>query len=327
MIKEFFFYRIGLFIVFILIWVLFPLVHFLYGHPMGSIFYSCIVLTFLILMYLVLDFLAFRRKQAKLDLILSDLTTEPKELPFADNRTERKYQEIIINLYREMNRNFTRIEREHQEQIEYYTMWMHQIKTPISAMELSLKKLNTQESRIIGGELFKIEQYVEMALHYVKIRNLASDLIIRDYELGGIVKASVKKYASLFINKKLSVSIEPVTAFVRTDSKWLSFIIEQLLSNAIKYTNEGGISIRFEKNRLILADTGIGIREEDRERIFEKGYTGYNGRLDKRASGIGLYLAKKVADTLAIRIQIESKLGVGTQAILVFPENMDGFYE
>lgn len=292
---------------------------------MVSILYTCLVLTFILLIYLIPDFFAFKKRREKLKLILADITIEPKEFPPAENQTEKEYQEIITNLYREMNKNLLQMEQDHQEQMEYYTMWMHQIKTPISAMDLTLENANTKESRVVRAELFKIEQYVEMALQYVKLKKLASDLVIREYEVGEIVKASVKKYASLFINKKLSVSIEPSSLYVHTDSKWLSFIIEQLLSNSIKYTNEGGISICFAENKLIIEDTGIGIREEDKERIFEKGYTGYNGRLDKKASGIGLYLAKKVADTLAIRIEIESKLMEGTKAILYFSSETSSF--
>jgi signal transduction histidine kinase len=226
-----------------------------------------------------------------------------------------------------MKKNMAEMEKEHQEQMEYYTMWMHQIKTPISAMELSLKNIEAKERRGIEGELFKIEQYVEMALHYVKIKQIGTDLVIREYEVSDILKASVKKYASLFINKKLSVNIEPAVMLVRTDSKWLSFLIEQILSNAIKYTNEGGIHISFGPNTLIIEDTGIGIKEEDMARIFEKGYTGYNGRIDKKASGIGLYLVKKVADSLAVKIHISSKVGQGTKVIFIFPDNRDFMFE
>lgn len=319
--KEYFSYRRATIFILFLVWAFFPLIHYLYRQPMASILYSCIILTFLCFLYLAVDFIAFSNKKKRMTSLLEELSTEPKDLPEADNSLEKDYQEMILGLYLEMKKNFAYMEKEHQEQMEYYTMWMHQIKTPISAMELSLKNQKTQESRVIEGELFKIEQYVEMALHYIKIKNLSSDLVIREYEVSDIVRASVKKYASLFINKKLSISIEPATMYVKTDSKWLSFLVEQLLSNAIKYTNEGGIKIRYKKNILIIEDTGIGIKEEDKERIFEKGYTGYNGRIDKKASGIGLYLVKKVADNLAIRVEIESKLGEGTKAVMIFPDS------
>lgn len=294
---------------------------------MASILYSCIILTFLSGIFLALDYMDFSKKKKRMDLLLKDLTTESKELPAADNLLEKNYQEMISALYGKMKKNMAEMEKEHQEQMEYYTMWMHQIKTPISAMELSLKNIEAKERRGIEGELFKIEQYVEMALHYVKMKHLAADLVIREYEVLDIVKASVKKYASLFINKKLSVTIDPEVMYVQTDSKWLSFLIEQILSNAIKYTNEGGIHISFVPNALIIKDTGIGIREEDKARIFEKGYTGYNGRIDKKASGIGLYLVKKVAASLAVTIQIESKVGQGTKVILTFPDNREFMFE
>lgn len=294
---------------------------------MASILYSCIIMTFLSSIFLFLDYMAFSKKKNRMDLLLKDLTTESKELPIADNLLERNYQEMISALYEKMKKNKTEMEKEHQEQMEYYTMWMHQIKTPISAMELSLKNIDSKERRGIEGELFKIEQYVEMALHYVKMKDLSSDLVIREYEVSDIVKVSIKKYASLFINKKLSVTIVPGVMYVHTDSKWLSFLIEQILSNSIKYTNEGGIHISFAPNALVIEDTGIGIREEDKARIFEKGYTGYNGRIDKKASGIGLYLVKKVADSLAVKIQIDSKVGQGTKVILTFPDKREFLFE
>lgn len=294
---------------------------------MASILYSCIIMTFLSSIFLFLDYMAFSKKKKRMELLLQDLTTESKELPIADNSLEKNYQEMISALYEKMKKNKTEMEKEHQEQMEYYTMWMHQIKTPISAMELSLKNIDAKERRGIEGELFKIEQYVEMALHYVKMKDLSSDLVIREYEVSDIVKVSIKKYASLFINKKLSVTIAPGVMYVRTDSKWLSFLIEQILSNSIKYTNEGGIHISFAPNALVIEDTGIGIREEDKARIFEKGYTGYNGRIDKKASGIGLYLVKKVADSLAVKIQIDSKVGQGTKVILTFPDKREFLFE
>lgn len=187
-------------------------------------------------------------------------------------------------------------------------------------MRLAIQSREDADNLVIDQELFKIEQYVEMALQYIKIKQLSSDLVIREYSLKNIINTSVKKYAALFIYKKLSIDLEGLELMVLTDSKWLSFIIEQLLSNAIKYTNHGGIRIYMENRSLVIEDSGIGIHSEDMERIFEKGYTGYNGRLDKKASGIGLYLVKKVADSLAIKVTISSIVGIGTKAVLTFPE-------
>ena len=322
MIKDYLKYRINLILLLLLLWIFLPLVSFLYDHELISIIYALALFSFIVLIYFLIDFYYYQKRWKCLKVIIENKKVELMELPLSFNALELSYQEIVTNLYNDMKANLLAMEKDYREQMEYYTMWMHQIKTPIAAMELTIKNSrNSLDNRIIEGELFKIEQYVEMALQYVKIKNLASDLVIREYELIKIVRTSVKKYASLFINKKLSVTIEPSSFFALTDSKWISFIIEQLLSNAVKYTNKGGIAIYTDANRLVIEDTGIGIRPEDLERIFEKGYTGYNGRLDKKASGIGLYLSKKVADAISIRIVIKSKLGLGTKAILEFPEN------
>ncbi|WOO37362.1 sensor histidine kinase [Anaerocolumna sp. AGMB13020] len=322
MIKDYLKYRINLILLLLILWIIFPLVSFLYAHELISILYALILYSFIVLVYIIIDIYFYQKRWRRLKVIIENKKLELMELPLSCNALESSYQEIITNLYNDMKANLLAMEKDYREQMEYYTMWMHQIKTPIAAMELTIKNSRSSlDNRIIEGELFKIEQYVEMALQYVKIKNLASDLVIREYELIEIIRTSVKKYASLFINKKLSVTIEPSSFYALTDSKWISFIIEQLLSNAIKYTNKGGIAIYADANKLVIEDTGIGIRPEDLERIFEKGYTGYNGRLDKKASGIGLYLSKKVADAISIRIIIKSKLGLGTKAILEFPEN------
>ncbi|BCJ95309.1 sensor histidine kinase [Anaerocolumna cellulosilytica] len=251
--------------------------------------------------------------------ILEHLTWDIHDMPHADNALESNYQEIVEGLYKVVKYNVGLLEKSHADQMEYYTLWVHQIKTPISAMALSLQNQHGADVPLIKQELFKIEQYVEMALQYVKINKLSSDLVIQEYDLAGIVNHSVKKYAPLFIYKKISLELGEIDIKIQTDSKWLSFVIEQLISNSIKYTNRGSIKIYLKKEVLIIEDTGMGIRAEDIKRIFEKGYTGYNGRIDTKASGIGLYLAKKVCDNLSIGIEIQSKVSVGTKAIVSFP--------
>ena len=252
------------------------------------------------------------------------LTTDKQLLPNANDSLEEQYQLIISSLYEIIKKHVDAMEKSHLDQVEYYTMWVHQIKTPISAIRLVLQSNpSAGKLELMEQELFKIEQYVELALSYTRMSQLSSDLVIREYSLAEIIHQSVKKYAQLFIYKKLSVNIKEIHENVITDSKWLSFILEQILSNAIKYTNNGGITITFDDSSLKITDTGIGIRDEDIDRLFEKGYTGYNGRLDKRASGIGLYLTKKVADSLAIKVSIYSNVGIGTTVMLSFPKNMD----
>ena len=315
--KEYVWYRKAIFLFYAIVTVFFPLVHFLADAPMTSMGYSILIVTFILLVWMTVDFLLFRSNLHRLSDIEANISAYNHIFPYRRNAVEGAYQDIIGQLYTQLQNERYVAENRHTEQTDYYTMWVHQVKTPISAMRLVLQ--SEEHDPVIGQELFKIEQYAEMALQYVKIGNLASDLMIREYNLTDIVRDSVKKYAALFIYRKLPVDLDVFDIKVTTDSKWLSFIIEQLLSNSVKYTQRGGIRIFAENGALVIRDTGIGIRPEDMERIFEKGYTGYNGRMDKKASGIGLYMAKKVADALSVGIRITSEVGVGTTAYLSFP--------
>ena len=205
-------------------------------------------------------------------------------------------------------------------------MWVHQIKTPIAALNFLLDNEEV-DVKIVKQELFKIERYVEMVLTYLRLGSESSDYVIERTDLAGVTKDNIKKYAPLFINKKIKLNYVPHETFVISDKKWLGFAFEQILSNAIKYTKTGGeISIFFKKNKLIIEDNGLGISEEDLPRIFEKGFTGFNGRYEKKSSGLGLYLCKKTLDNLGHKIIITSKVNVGTKVEIIFPEE-DRFRE
>lgn len=213
-------------------------------------------------------------------------------------------------------------EEKNADRNDYYVMWTHQIKTPIAAMRLLLEdgEQGTKDIYLMREELFKIEQYAEMALAYQRLESLSSDLVLQEYDLYTMVKQAVKKFSVLFINKGLSLELEQSQVMVVTDEKWFGFCMEQFLSNSIKYTSQGKISIwteeKGEETYLFLEDTGMGIRPEDLPRIFERGFTGYNGRLDKRSTGIGLYLCRRVLEHLGISVQVESRVGEGTKVTL-----------
>lgn len=211
------------------------------------------------------------------------------------------------------------------ERRDYYMMWIHQIKTPISALKLLLEEAGLQDRTgfLLREELFKIEQYAEMALTYQRLESISSDLTLARYQLDALIKQAVRKYSILFINKSLSLELPQIPYQVLTDEKWLVFCLEQLLSNSVKYTNQGSISFEAAKqgDRLLLTltDTGIGIRAEDLPRIFERGFTGYNGRLDKKSTGIGLYLCRQVFAHLNVTVRVESQEGKGTRILLGIP--------
>ena len=207
-----------------------------------------------------------------------------------------------------------RMESRYTDLIEYYTVWAHQIKTPIASMHLSLQEEDSPFSRELTEELQSIEQYVDMVLCYLRLDSSSTDYLIRSCDLDAILRQAVRKFASQFIRRRIKLVYEPTGFSVLTDEKWLLFVLEQLLSNAIKYTKGGGtVSITMnEPGILCISDTGIGIAPEDLPRIFEKGYTGYNGRGDKKASGIGLYLCRRICGNLRHRITARSALGNGT---------------
>lgn len=227
---------------------------------------------------------------------------------------DKDYQEIIASLQKELADFEIASGTAYENMMDYYTVWVHQIKTPIAAMKLNLQTEDTPLSRKLTSDLFRIEQYVDMVLAYLRLDSASSDYVFREYCVDAIVRQSVKKFASEFITRKIRLEYQPIMDTVITDDKWLTFVLEQLLSNALKYTGGGG-SVKIymtEPKTLCIEDTGIGIASEDLPRIFEKGYTGYNGHRDKRASGIGLYLCKRICRNLGIELTAASELDKGT---------------
>lgn len=161
-----------------------------------------------------------------------------------------------------------------------------------------------------------------MVLGYLRLNSDTTDYVLRRSDLDSIVRTCVHKYAPLFIRKKIRLDYQPIHCTVLTDEKWLSFVVEQILSNALKYTRSGSVTIRMESpSVLVIADTGIGIAPEDFPRVFECGFTGCNGRTDKRATGIGLYLSKRVLTQLGHKIQLSSAIGQGTQVRILLEEH------
>ena len=294
------------------------LIYGLYGLPWGPAGYTCLVTAVVTLGLLTAGFFSWKRKRRQL-LILkrqAEQSLETADFPKAETPLEEIYQEII----REQEKRCQREQKESREKLvrsrEYYTRWSHQIKTPIAAMELLLQE-EPADVRALKRELLKTSQYVEMALSYQRMEGEGNDLVIQRYELRPVVMQAVKKVSPLLIHKHISFSAGDLSGEVLTDEKWLVFVLEQLLTNASKYTKEGGsVRIGKENGLLVLRDTGIGIRPEDLPRIFEWGYTGYNGRLDKRSTGVGLALVKQVMEMLGNKIEIRSVLGEGTEVFL-----------
>lgn len=182
-------------------------------------------------------------------------------------------------------------------------------------MKLKLSE-DTVENRALSAQLLRIEQYADMVLQYIRLGSESNDLVINEYSLDDLVKESVRRIIPLFVEKKLRLEYGGTDLKIITDRKWFCCIMEQLLSNAVKYTPEGRVKISVEDSSLVISDTGIGIAAEDLPRIFELGFTGNNGRTGRRSSGLGLYLVKKASDMLSIPVKVHSAPGKGTVFVL-----------
>ena len=206
----------------------------------------------------------------------------------------------------------------------YFLMWLHQIKTPMTVSKLLLDKPDENTTSKLKMQLMYIEQYINMAMNYLKMIDHSTDMDITEVNLDDIIKNLLKKYSLLFIHNHISLEYQSNLTYVISDSQWLTILIEQILSNALKYTENGKIAIQYleEKHALEIRDTGIGIRSEDIPKIFDRGYSGFNGRMNEKSSGLGLYLARKISERLNIQIEVESKLSKGSIFRLVFPTNL-----
>ena len=307
---------------FLLFCGIFAAVFYLYHLPVEAVLYGGVLCGVMGLIIVILNYRKFAKEYRMMERILNELCTEPDgfyldELPEAHSARENEYQRLIFLLCEKMKRMNGEFEAAKGDMTDYYTMWVHQIKTPISAMRLLLQ---TGEGTActegeLAEQLFKIEEYVNMVLQYLRLDG-GSDLVLNMYSLDDIVRQAVRKYAGMFVRRRLSLTYEPLECRVLTDEKWLVFVVEQVLSNAIKYTKQGGISIYMEEGKdktLVISDTGIGIAPEDQPRIFEKGFTGYNGHRDKKSTGIGLYLCRRILNRLSHTISVESEPGKGTR--------------
>lgn len=288
---------------------------------LSELTYGVAITIFFLLVIMGCDLVVYIRKQVrlqKMDAYLENIMEYPEEPKSAE---EESYQRFFYQLVNEKVKIQNEATAKMTDLREYYTMWVHQIKTPIAALRLLLQeKADEVDNAEEQDELFRIEQYVEMALQYMRLDSESTDFVIKQLDLDAVVKEAVHKYARLFVRKKIRLQYDKVDAQVISDEKWLVFVIEQILSNAIKYAPGGTVSIYMRgEETLVIEDNGIGIRAEDLPRVMEKGYTGYNGHIHKRSTGIGLYLCYRIMKKMNHEIRIESEEGKGTRVVLSFP--------
>lgn len=275
--------------------------------------YTALLSTALALLLALPDLRRFALRHRQLSDALKSIRVSDEQLPPPENLIEEDYRQLIRALGEEKQRQASAMDLRMSDMQDYFTLWAHQIKTPIAAMRLILQTRPENSAGELSQELFRVEQYVEMVLNYLRLDSDSTDFVFRTCALDDIIRQCVRKYAKQFIRKRIRLEYEGTALQVLTDEKWLCFVIEQILSNALKYTSAGSIRIFTQGETLVIADTGMGIAPEDLPRVFEKGYTGYNGRTDKKATGIGLYLCKRILNRLGHEISISAQVGKGTR--------------
>ncbi len=248
-----------------------------------------------------------------------------KILGDSSNLLEEDYRSMITLLQKQAMRKNQELLEGRGDMVDYYTKWAHQIKTPISVMKLSLREKDTPENRLLLSQLFLVEQYVEMVLHYIRLDSDTNDLLIQEYPLNDLMRECIRKFAPVFISRKICLDYRPMEETVVTDRKYFLCLTEQILSNAAKYARSKVTVFRDEEGCVCIQDDGPGISGEDVPRIFEKGYTGYNGRRDMTASGLGLYLAHEAAERISVDIRVDSVPGEGSIFRLGFQDRIEMF--
>lgn len=318
-------------------------IHLLYMYLIGArkqdLVYAAVLDAILLLITVFVGFFRYSSKVKALSNALKLPVEEQAQLPEATDDVEILYHRLLENQSIARSESESSAAIRQSQMRDYYSMWVHQIKTPISAMKLLLEAEREELGQLIcddeqsqyllsdnmdsfEDELFRIEEYVSMALQYQRVSSTENDFVLEKVSVDGVIRDTIKKYAKIMIRRHIGINYSGTGQEVYTDGKWLAFMLEQILSNAIKYTPQGVVTIETaeEKDRFFITikDTGIGIKAEDLPRVFEKGYTGYNGHADKKATGIGLYLCRQMADKLGHTIRMESEIGKGTKVWIGF---------
>lgn len=262
-------------------------------------------------------FVGFWKRHRALQGIQGEISDTLEYLPMAAKPLEEDYQALLQNLFSAKSALEQSNNQRYEDLLDYYTLWVHQVKTPIAAMQLILQEQDTPEYLELRSELFKIQQYIEMVLCYLRLDSRSTDFVFCCCEVDDIIREAVRTYAGQLVRRKVRLNYEPVHMTALTDKKWLEFVVEQLISNALKYAPGGTVTIWAEEAQvLVIEDDGIGIAPQDLPRIFEQGFTGFNGRGNQRSTGLGLYLCKQIVGRLGHTIEISATPGQGTKVRL-----------
>lgn len=279
--------------------------------------------------YLLIGYRFRSRFYKELEVCIGSGLEAASLLPEPQTGEQSLYLDLLRKWERDHAGRIQLLQREKKEHQDFVLSWIHEIKLPIAGSRLIMENAAGKSAEVVvdklEDELGKIDHYVEQALYASRIDTFSRDYLIGEEEMGRLVKDSVKKYAKLFIAKRIRLAMPEDSFTVHSDRKWLQYIVDQLVSNALKYTEEGGeIAVRYEEDtrekRLYIRDTGIGIKPEDLQRVFDRGFTGATGRQVAKSTGMGLYLAKQLALKLGHDLSIVSEEGKYTVAAIHFPK-------
>jgi len=278
--------------------------------------------------YLALEFIKYKNYYDEINNILEKLDKKyllPEMIKEANFIQGEKLNSILKEISRDMHEHVKYYKDMQSDYREYIETWVHEIKTPIASSKLIIENNENEVTNKIDFQLDRIDRFVEQVLYYSRSNNAHKDYIIKQINLDNVVRDVVKRNYRDFIHKKIKLDIKDINEIVYTDGKWTEFIINQIIGNSIKYSSykESIINIYSVKKAnsvmLIIEDNGVGIIDKDINRVFEKGFTGENGRRFSKSTGMGLYLCEKLCSKLGLKISIDSKINKGTKVILIFP--------
>jgi len=286
--KKYLIQKMSLIILFFLIYLIFFTTFILWHLKVEPLINAGLLVFALIVIYFIFDYKTWRKKEDQ----FNDFVDEFKRL-------SSSYDEM-----KDFDHNLKKVVK----------IWTHQMKVPISAIDLMIqnKDIKTDQVKL---QLFQIDNYLSMLLEYIRINNHSTDFRFNKFDLRDVMLSLVRKYSSQFISKNLKVNISG-NYLVVSDKRWMSVALEQIINNAVKYTKSGSVDIFMDENSIVIKDSGIGILEEDLPRLFDHGFTGYNGRLNTKSTGLGLYLAKSIFEQLGFEIIVKSQVGEGTEVII-----------
>ena len=306
---------------FLLFALLFLVIFLLYALPMEPYVYGLLLCLTALLIRHALGYHAWRGRHAQLVRVATDPATLLSEAPEPQTLSEAELLDMLTDMKGKLDQMVSAWASADRASLDYYATWVHQIKTPLSVMRLLLQESDTPESRRLLSEVFRTEEYVQMVLGYMRLTSGETDYVFETIDLDEVLRETIRDYAPVMIERRLSVRFAPSGVKARGDRKWLRFILDQLLSNAVKYTRKGHSELSAGTEPCVsVTDTGIGIAPEDIPRLFDRGFTGYNGHADRRSTGLGLYLAGMAGRALGWRIEVVSEVGQGTTVTVHIPE-------